>query len=302
MTTWIKLYNNIWEHKKTYILAGLLKIQEIYAAAHLIKLWTWAIDNAQDGDLTGIPVNSIAKSAGWTGKSGVFVDALIGAGWLDQSNENIHIHDWEEYSESLVRRRQYDVDRKRTEREKKRDVHKNSVERPQNVRRTSAGTSAPFPSGRAEQSRVEKSIYTRELSTSTSSSNSIESEKAAPAADLSRIISTFESEIGLVSPVVHGKIQAFIDDGIDPDLVILAIQSAALNNARSFRYVEQILNRCVRDKIFTTGQFEADALTARQKKQPKQQSKSEQTFSEPVHEDIGQFAPDPDWLKVGNDG
>lgn len=302
MTTWIKLYNNIWEHKKTYILADLLKIQEIYAAAHLIKLWTWAIDNAQDGDLTGIPVNSIAKSAGWTGKSGVFVDALIGAGWLDQSNENIHIHDWEEYSESLVRRRQYDVDRKRTEREKKRDVHKNSVERPQNVRRTSAGTSASFPSGRAEQSRVEKSIYTRELSTSTSSSNSIESEKAAPAADLSRIISTFESEIGLVSPVVHGKIQAFIDDGIEPDLVILAIQSAALNNARSFRYVEQILNRCVRDKIFTTGQFEADALTTRQKKQPKQQSKSEQTFSEPVHEDIGQFAPDPDWLKVGDDG
>lgn len=153
MTTWIKLYNNIWEHKKTYILADLLKIQEIYAAAHLIKLWTWAIDNAQDGDLTGIPVNSIAKSAGWTGKSGVFVDALIGAGWLDQSNENIHIHDWEEYSESLVRRRQYDVDRKRTEREKS----VTSIKIPLNVRKMSVGRpqERPHHFQVVEQSRVE---------------------------------------------------------------------------------------------------------------------------------------------------
>ena len=309
MATWIKLYNNIWDHKKTFLLADKLKISEIYAAAHLIKLWTWAIDNAQDGDLTDFPNNLIAKAISWTKNPDSFVDACIESGWLDRtSDDHLVIHDWNDYSDSLVRRRKYDTDRKRIEREKSHDVNKKSAGQNVDVRKTSAGqsagqnvdvrkTSGCKEQSRAEQSREEKSVSPRELSTSTSSSSSIESKIAASTADFQRIVTACESEIGLVTPVIHEKIQAFLADGIEPDLVITAFRSASLNNARSFRYVEQILNRCVREKIFTASQFEADALTTRHRMQSSRQAK----LQAPPQEDIGQYAPDPEWLKVGDD-
>lgn len=103
---WIELHQAIWTHKKTLILAAELDLEEIYAAAHMAKLWTWAIDNAQDGNLSGLPARVIAYGAGWQKDPDVFVRALINAKWLDETDSGLFIHDWYDYAGKLIERRE----------------------------------------------------------------------------------------------------------------------------------------------------------------------------------------------------
>lgn len=123
---WIELHQAIWTHRKTFILAAELNIDETYAAAHMIRLWTWALDNAPDGDLSGLPPKVIAYGAGWRGDAEAFVEASIKAGWLDRDNESLVIHDWYDYAGRLIEKRRKDMERKRKERESHKDVQRTS--------------------------------------------------------------------------------------------------------------------------------------------------------------------------------
>lgn len=127
---WIELHQSVWTHKKTVMLAALVDIDEIYAAAHMTKLWTWALDNAPDGSLSGLPNKVIAFGAGWKGDADQFVDALVQAGWLDETEEGLIIHDWYDYAGRLIERREANKERMRKARASKK------TERATNVQRT----------------------------------------------------------------------------------------------------------------------------------------------------------------------
>lgn len=120
---WIELHQSLWTHRKTFILAAILGIDELYAAAHMSKLWTWALDNAQNGDLTGLPNKVIAFGAGWTGDENAFVDALVNAGWIDQEGGTVCLHDWYDYAGRLI---------------EKKEANKERAKRSRNVRATYA--------------------------------------------------------------------------------------------------------------------------------------------------------------------
>ena len=128
---WIELHQAVWTHRKTFELAALLDLDETYAAAHVIRLWTWALDNAPDGDVRRMSARAIAFGAGWRGDSDAFVQALIDSGWLD---EGMQIHDWQEYAGRLIERRLQDAERKRALRS-----------RPQDVRRTADAVRRTVP-------------------------------------------------------------------------------------------------------------------------------------------------------------
>ena len=115
---WIELHQSVWTHKKTVMLAALLDIDEIYAAAHMTKLWTWALDNAQDGDLSGLPAKVIAFGAGWKGDADEFVSAAIQAGWIDQEGDRLFLHDWFDYAGRLIEKREANKERARKSRER----------------------------------------------------------------------------------------------------------------------------------------------------------------------------------------
>lgn len=110
---WIELHQAVWTHRKTLRLAAELDIDETYAAAHVIRLWTWGLDNAQDGDLTGLPEKMIAFGAGWHKAPSKLVAALVTAGWLDQTPMSLRIHDWDVYVGRLIEYRRHDAERKR---------------------------------------------------------------------------------------------------------------------------------------------------------------------------------------------
>ena len=98
-------------------LRRVLKIKTPQAVGHLCMLWLWGLDNAPDGDLSGIDDDLIAEAAGWDKDAGRFVDALIEAGFVAKDR---HIHDWMGYAGKLVDRRQANAERMRNARAVKR--------------------------------------------------------------------------------------------------------------------------------------------------------------------------------------
>ncbi|WP_050769604.1 hypothetical protein [Thermosinus carboxydivorans] len=110
---WIELHQAIWTHRKTLLLAAELDLDETYAAAHMIRLWTWALDNAPTGELTGLPAKVIAYGAGWRDDPNTFVNAAIHAGWLDKDGDRLFIHDWQDYAGRLIEKRRANAERMR---------------------------------------------------------------------------------------------------------------------------------------------------------------------------------------------
>ncbi|MEB3103056.1 hypothetical protein [Ferviditalea candida] len=115
---WIELHQSLWTHKKTIMIAAILDIDELYAAAHMSKLWTWALDNAPDGNLTGLPDRVIAFGAGWKDDASVFVQAAIEAGWIDREGDSTTLHDWYDYAGRLLEKKEANKERMRSKRAK----------------------------------------------------------------------------------------------------------------------------------------------------------------------------------------
>lgn len=121
MTLWIKVHSNLMAHPKTSKLADILKLSSkdtspnVVAGGMLISLWTWAIQNAYNGDLSSCSDRTIAQAANYRKKPEGFVKALTDAGWLDADR---HLHDWEEYTLQLtgVLERQKQKNRERVRR------------------------------------------------------------------------------------------------------------------------------------------------------------------------------------------
>ncbi len=105
MIPWIQVYSNIVTHPKTTRLAEELKLScsstspAIVATGMLIGIWSWAIQNAYDGDLSSCPPASIADSCRWKKDPEVLLKALKKSGFLD---DDMRLHDWDEYAVLLI--------------------------------------------------------------------------------------------------------------------------------------------------------------------------------------------------------
>jgi hypothetical protein len=100
---WIELHDTLGSHRKTYALADALDIPQYAAVGILGLLWTWALNSAQDGDLSKFPPHAIARAAFWQKKPELLTEALIECGWLDA---DMRLHDWETYAGRLIDKRE----------------------------------------------------------------------------------------------------------------------------------------------------------------------------------------------------
>lgn len=120
---WIESHQELWRHPKTKKLARLLAVSVPTAIGHLHGIWYWALDFAQDGDLRRYDPEEIADAALWEGEPGRFIEALVAAGYLDQTDNGLAIHDWYDYAGRLIEqreaRREQDRARKQRQRERK---------------------------------------------------------------------------------------------------------------------------------------------------------------------------------------
>jgi len=116
---WVPVDRALLSHHKTFALAEALSIPEVYAVGHLVAFWTWAMDNAKDGVLRG-PRRIIARAAEWTGEADTFIAALISSGFLDETNDALTIHDWDQYGGKLVEKHRKHADAMKESRAKSR--------------------------------------------------------------------------------------------------------------------------------------------------------------------------------------
>lgn len=120
---WIESHQELWRHPKTKKLARLLGASVPTVVGHLHGIWYWALDFAQDGNLHQYDPEEIADAALWEGDPGQFVEALVAAGYLDQTDDGLSLHDWYDYAGRLIEqreaRREQDRARKQRQRERK---------------------------------------------------------------------------------------------------------------------------------------------------------------------------------------
>ena len=134
---WIELHQTLPTNKKTLRLKKILKIKTPQAIGHLCLLWLWALDNAEDGDLSIFSDDEVSEVSGWAGKPETFVAALIEAGFLD---EDRHIHHWEEYAGALIDKREVTREQNKIRQQARRDKIKNSHDRHASVTRDGSVT------------------------------------------------------------------------------------------------------------------------------------------------------------------
>lgn len=82
-------------------------------------------------------------------------------------------------------------------------------------------------------------------------------------------INFYENNFGLITPVIADKINSYLEDGIEEDLIIVAMQKAVDNNVRKWSYVQTILNDCLNNNIKTLHDFEIQQNEYKNKKTTK---------------------------------
>lgn len=111
---WIESHQAVGGHPKTKKLARLLDVSLPETVGHLHYLWWWALDFAQDGNLTKYDAYDIKDATLWDGDEMTLLNALMETGFIDVTDDGIFLHDWEEYAGKLIERRAKDRARKRS--------------------------------------------------------------------------------------------------------------------------------------------------------------------------------------------
>lgn len=79
-------------------------------------------------------------------------------------------------------------------------------------------------------------------------------------------IKFFNSNFGhLISQYERELLESYIHDGMEPEVITMALKEAVKNNVRTVRYVQSILNRWVQNKLTTVEAVNADKNNFKQK-------------------------------------
>lgn len=117
---WIESHQTLRQHPKTKKLSRKLGVSIPAAIGHLHCLWWWALDYADDGDLSRYDKEDIADAAMWEVEhADIFVSAMISAGLIDETDTGYVLHDWSDYAGKLIERREANRERTRKWREKR---------------------------------------------------------------------------------------------------------------------------------------------------------------------------------------
>lgn len=120
---WIESHQSLAGHPKLKRLARKLGISKHEAIGILHLLWWWALDYAPTGCI--IPpfdAEDIADAVEWAGDAGELIEALEYAGFVDDADDVLVIHDWHDYAGRLLEKRE--KDRLRKEAKRKTDLEK----------------------------------------------------------------------------------------------------------------------------------------------------------------------------------
>lgn len=94
-----------------------------------------------------------------------------------------------------------------------------------------------------------------------------------------KIIDFYNNNFGLITPYIAENIFTYLDDGLDKDLIIKAMEEAIANNVRRWNYVKAILDDCLNNNIQTTEKYIAKQKEFKNNKTNKTITKKEITYN-----------------------
>ncbi|MBE3142231.1 MAG: hypothetical protein IMZ53_16800, partial [Thermoplasmata archaeon] len=119
---WIESHQSLGTHRKLLALCEVLHIDKVRAVGMLHYLWWWALDNAPDGDISGVSDRTLAVASLWKGTPTLWVQTLRQVGLVDEEAGVRTLHHWEDYAGKLVSARVANRERQRAFRDKKRNA------------------------------------------------------------------------------------------------------------------------------------------------------------------------------------
>jgi len=226
---WIESHQELARHPKTKKLSRRLGISVPAAIGHLHMLWWWALDYAQDGDLSVFEAEDIADAMEWPSESAeVLLNALLESEFID-SGDGLFLHDWFDYAGRLVEQREKNRERKR----KSRSVSSNKANGHTPVTRPSRGQVEDNSGGHGATVPNQTIPNHTEPNTSTTTG----SEQPLNPFKL------FESEgFGTISSIIADRLGDLVDD-YGERWVCEAMKAAVVAGKRNLGYVDAILKR-----------------------------------------------------------
>lgn len=181
---WIESHQEIGQHPKTRKAARLAGTTVPTMVGHLHLIWHWALDFAQEGDISSFEPWQVEDAAMWHGNEGALFDALRLAGFIDAtSNDACVLHDWHDYAGKLIDRRRADAERKRRDSAKNRPHVAGSSG---DIQRNSDGTPTEGSTESIRNRNLNRTVTTNELTLAPNGANdrtgltSIDGGKKAP--------------------------------------------------------------------------------------------------------------------------
>ncbi len=116
---YIESHQTLPRHPKTRKAARLLGVSVPTVIGHLHCLWYWAMDYAQDGDLSRYDSAEIADASMWDGDPDEYLGALERSGFVDATVGpplTYVLHEWMDYNGKHILKRKADAARKRADR------------------------------------------------------------------------------------------------------------------------------------------------------------------------------------------
>lgn len=246
---WIESHQELSRHPKTKRLARRLDDTVRGTVGLLHMLWWWAMDYAPDGNLTRYESEDIADAVMWDGDPDTLINALVEVGFIDDGDDGLYIHDWNEYAGRLIDKREQNAERKRKSRERQKPVTRTSRGQAQDDRESHRATvpnqtkpnqTKPNPTEPNDDMKVTQVTYSNTAegevaATTDQSSSSVHDPR------LAQIAKAFESEgFGQLSPMVRDKLVALLED-YDVEWIKQAMLEAITHGVRTMAYVESCL-------------------------------------------------------------
>lgn len=228
---WIESHQELRHHPKTRRVARALNVSVPAVVGHLHCFWWWAMDYAQDGNLSRYDDGDIADAAGWEGDASQFVDALRDARFIDDTE----IHDWNQYVGKLMGQRLKNAEKKRAARQG------DGAGRPADGTGTGRGREGGG-NGRDQATQHNTTQPDRTKPNLTEPA----ADAASAAAAETEIKQCFDAWFNATGSTVTAQIGEGIADWcerVGVEVVLEAIRETGRSSARSWKYTHRILER-----------------------------------------------------------
>lgn len=242
---WIESHQSLAGHPKTKKFARKLGVSIPAAIGHLHMLWWWALDYAQDGNISRHDPEDIADAMGWSGDPDDLFDALLTAGanrpgWIERRDDAYYLHDWHQYGGKFIKERADDAERKRNARKKRTsggnqtDVQETSGGHPVDVGGTvhnsTVHTVQTIQNNTNQPARVVDDVVLPQPSFS----------RPEPKFDRENVFGIYQRCIGQTTDYIRERL-ASLELDYGEEWTIKAIEEAALQNVPRMKYIESTL-------------------------------------------------------------